>query len=235
MQVDDDSELGIDFDEFLNLMTLNTPLTEGLGCPHGENPVLFALHALMHDMEDHVEVMDCMTVEKALVRAGVRLALAHEVVQASLAEDFGCHMPTVMKNITEGKWAMVRVPVLLWHNIAKFREAQLAMYKELQSQQRAEGVQVRSVRHMMERRSLKLDAQVQEAITLMWHACCESMHLEEISTGLGSAGTTMDEGGYLSLCVAIGMYLETGSVENEVSAGERDQTQHTRTQTPNPK
>jgi len=86
-----------------------------------------------------------MTAEKALVRAGVRLALAHEVVLASLTEDQQCHMPTLLAHITEGKWAMVRVPVLLWHNIAKFREAQLAMYKELQSQQRQEGVQVCSM------------------------------------------------------------------------------------------
>jgi len=77
------------------------------------------------------ETIEGILVEKALVKAGVRLAVGHEVVQASLVagdpSGTRCDLARLVVNVTEGLWCMVRVPVLLWHNLRKFREAQLAM------------------------------------------------------------------------------------------------------------
>ena len=46
-EVDDDSELGIDFTQFAQLMSLNTPLTSHLKEAHGKQPVLQALETLL--------------------------------------------------------------------------------------------------------------------------------------------------------------------------------------------
>jgi len=47
MQVDDDGDLGVDFTQFAQLMSLNTPLTAHLKGKHGKQPVLQALKDLM--------------------------------------------------------------------------------------------------------------------------------------------------------------------------------------------
>jgi len=67
------------------------------------------------------------------------------------------------------------------------------------------------MQHMMERRALKLDPGVQAAIKLLWKACEDAMGL--VTRGRDE-DAHMDEGGYLSLCLAVGMQLETGSIHN---------------------
>ena len=66
------------------------------------------------------------------------------------------------------KWAMVRVPVLLWHNVSKFRECQMQMYNELQNQMKMEGVKVHSIKFMMDRRALKHDHDVCDEMRKFW-------------------------------------------------------------------